>query len=218
MEGVRSVADFAGEFETHITVRADTPNRLDALQDWADEHGLKFHYIVLDRGLTPMQPMVTRKGQGDLNGEMAAAGKLSARLVAKGFDVTRMKVEAAPGNIGIPETDGDALRHGGRYFEQHIKLLFDPDTNTESVTAIAAAYRARLSRNARRVRVDGRSERFVTQRCHAVGRMTARNRLDSLVAALLTGGYSILSIEEEYVVLDTAPGVDAGWIDHGGVA
>lgn len=206
-----------GEFETHITVRADTPNRLDALQDWADELSLKFHFIVLDRGLTPMQPMVTRKGRGDLTGELAAAGKLSGRLVAKGFDVTRMKVEAAPGNIGIPETDGDALRHEGRYFEHHVKLLFDPDANTESVNAIAAEHGARLSRNARRVRADGRAERFVTQRCHAVGRVTARNRLDSLVAVLQAGEYSIQSIEEEYVVLDTAPSMDAGWIDQGGV-
>jgi hypothetical protein len=66
------------------------------------------------------------------------------------------------------------------------------------------------------VRDDGRAERFVTQRCHAAGRATARGRLAALLGALAAGGYAVLSVEEEYVVHDTAPGVDAGWLDAGG--
>jgi hypothetical protein len=207
------VADFAGEFETHLTVRADDLARLDALRAWADARGLKFHHIILDRGLTPSQPMVTRRGRGDLAGELAAAAELAAGLAADGYAVARVKVEAAPGNAGVPATDADAARHPGRYFEHHVKLLLDPDADTGPLTAIAAAHAARLSRNARRVRADGRGERFVTQRCHAAGRVTARGRLDTLVAALAAGGYAILSAEQEYVVHDTAPGVDAGWLD-----
>jgi len=212
------VADFAGEFETHVTVRADDPARLDALRAWADARGLTFHHIVLDRGLTPSQPMVTRRGRGDLAGELAAAAGLADLLAAGGFAVCRVKVEAAPDAGGVPATDADAARHPGRYFEHHVKLLLDPDADPGPLTATAEGHAARMSRNARRVRADGRAERFVTQRCHAAGRATARARLDALLAALAAGGYAVLSIEEEYVVHDTTPGVDAGWLDPGGAA
>lgn len=63
------------------------------------------------------------------------------------------------------------------------------------------------------MRADGRAEQFVTQRCHAAGRATARAQLAALLGALAAGGYAVLSVEEEYVVHDTAPGVDAGWLD-----
>jgi hypothetical protein len=210
------VAAFAGEFETHVTVRADDPARLVALRAWADARGLTFHHIVLDRGLTPSQPMVTRRGRGDLAGELAAAAGLAAGLMADGYAVTRVKVEAATDNADVPATDADAARHPDMYFEHHVKLLLDPDADPGPVAAVAAGHAARLSRNARRVRSDGRAERFVTQRCYNAGRATARGRLDALLADLVAAGYAVLSAEEEYVVHDTTPGVDAGWLDPGG--
>jgi hypothetical protein len=33
---------------------------------------------------------------------------------------------------------------------------------------------------------------------------------------LASGGYTVLSVEEEFVVYDSDPGVDAGWLDRGG--
>lgn len=86
------------------------------------------------------------------------------------------------------------------------------------LAATATGHAARLSRNARRVRCDGLAERFVTQRCHAAGRATARSELDALLADLVAGGHAVMSVEEEYVVHDTAPGVDAGWLEPGGAA
>jgi hypothetical protein len=210
------VTEFAGEFETHVTVQADDPARLDALRAWAEAGGLTFHHIILDRGLTPSQPMVTRRGRGDLAGELAHAAALAARLSADGFPVCRVKVEAAPDAAGVPAADADAARHPARYFEHHVKLLLAPDAAPGPLAAVAAGHAARVSRNARRVRADGRAERFVTQRCYDAGRATARGRLDALVAALAAGGYAVLSVEQEYVVHDTAPGVDAGWLDFGG--
>lgn len=52
---------FAGELETHVTVRADDPGRVDTLRAWAEARGLAFHHIVVDRGVTPSQPMVSRR-------------------------------------------------------------------------------------------------------------------------------------------------------------
>ena len=60
--------DFDGHFETHVTARADGPAGVEALRAWAARRGLKFHHIVLDRGRTPSQPMVTRQGPGRSRG------------------------------------------------------------------------------------------------------------------------------------------------------
>lgn len=208
---------FAGEFETHVTVRAERPECVDALRAFAVRHRLTFHHIVLDRGLNPSQPMVGRRGRGTLAGELAAASELSRLLSDAGFAVTRVKIEAAPWNRDVPQSDAEAAgRHVGRYFEHHVKLALDPATDLPALTGLARRHAAHLSRNARRVRDDGKQERFVTQRCYAVGRPSARGRLEALRAALAAGGYAILSVEEEFVVYDSAPAVDAGWIDAGG--
>jgi hypothetical protein len=208
--------EFAGEFETHITVRTADPARIDSLRVWAEHHRLSFHHIVLDRGQTPSQPMIGRRGRGVLSGELAAASELSRLLHAAGFVVSRIKIEAAPWNRDVPDTDAAAAEHPGRYFEHHVKLALAPATDFTALTALAVAHSAHLSRNARRVRDDGLQERFITQRCHSAGHPTARARLGALLAALAEGGYAVVSTEEEFVVYDSAPGVDAGWLDEGG--
>lgn len=210
--------EFEGEFETHITVRAADHACVDALKGWAGRRHLKFHHIVLDRGLTPSQPMISRRGRGGLSGELAVADELRRRLAADGFAVSRIKIEAAPGNRDLPATDAEAVaHHRGRYFEHHIKLALDRDEDLAILTSLACEHDAHLSRNALRVRDDGRLERFVTQRCYAVGQPSARGRLDALLAALVEGRHAIISIEEEFVVHDSAPDVDAGWLDLSGV-
>lgn len=209
------MAEFEGEFETHVTVRAGDAVAVDSLRAWADHHRLAFHHIVLDRGQTPSQPMIGRRGRGGLSGELAAAVVLGRLLDAAGFDVSRVKIEAAPANCDVPDSDGAAADHPGRYFEHHVKLALDPATDLAALRVLAVGHSAHLSRNARRVREDGRQERFVTQRCHAVGRVAARGRLDDLLSALASGGYAVVSVEEEFVVYDSAPGIDAGWLDGG---
>jgi hypothetical protein len=206
--------EFEGEFETHLTVRADDAQGVEAARAWADRHRLKFLHIILARGHTPSQPMVTRRGTGTLSGQLAAAAALCPELAAAGFVVTRIKIEAAPGNRDVPASDAEAAdRHPGRYFEHHVKLALDPDADVAALVATARRHAAHLSRNALRVRGDGRHERFVTQRCPSVGRPAARRRLDDLLASLEAGGYPVLDVEEEYVVHDSNLAVDAGWLD-----
>jgi hypothetical protein len=206
--------EFEGEFETHVTVLADDPSDVEAVRRWADRRGLRFHHIVLDRGSTPSQPMVSRHGRGRLSGERATAVELGRRLASDGFVVSRIKIEAAPGNRDVPDSDHEAAsRHPGRYFEHHVKLALDPEADLAALDGLARGHAARLSRNALRVRADGLQERFVTQRCYSAGRKTAHGRLGNLLAALEAGGYPIVSVEEEFVVLDSDPGVDAGWLD-----
>jgi hypothetical protein len=205
--------NFAGDFETHLTV---APARAEELREWAERHVLKFHHIELARGATPVQPMVTRRGRGTLPDQLAEACELRARLEAAGFAVTRVKLEAAPSNADVPETDADAAAHAGRYFEHHVKLLLSDSADLGALAELATPHRAHLSRNARRARPDGLHERFVSQRCYAVGAATARARLSALLDALRAAGHHIESSEHEFVVYDSRPEVDAGWIETEG--
>ncbi|MFD8823943.1 hypothetical protein ACFV1C_16475 [Streptomyces sp. NPDC059605] len=212
-------AEFEGEFETHLTVRfdpgADDAEECARLARWARRHGLKLTRIVLDRGAVPDQPMLTERGRGSLSGQRAAAGLRAQALRAAGFPVVRVKIEAAPWNEDVPRTAGEAAALSPDcHFEHHVKLLLSGGADLLAARAAAERHGAHLSRNARRTDGRGRHERFVTQRCRAVGRSGARARLDALLRALDDAGLEVLETEEEFVVHDDHPAVDAGWIDE----
>jgi hypothetical protein len=205
--------DFQGDFETHITVCLDAPERLVELQEWAAVHGLKCLHIILDRGEHVSQPMLTRHGSGLLRDELAVALELSQLLAAAGFPVRRIKIEAAVFNQGVPQTNEEARgQRSDGYFEHHVKVALESDVSIAAIRDVAEAHSAHLSRNACRQRADGLQERFVTQRCHSLGRRDARRRLDGLLEALANLGHPIVKVEEEYVVYDSNMAVDAGWI------
>jgi hypothetical protein len=81
--------------------------------------------------------------------------------------------------------------------------------------AVIAPFGARLSRNARRRRDDGKAEWFATQRCHRVGRPASGAWLAALLGALEHAGYQPAEVEREFVVYDDAPSADRGWLDTG---
>ncbi|MES4900835.1 MULTISPECIES: hypothetical protein [unclassified Streptomyces] len=210
-----------GEFEIHLTVdpvggRADAPSPYRSLERYAAGRGWKFVHIVLDRGQVPSQPMLTLRADGALPTARSAAEAAAAGLAGAGFPVVRTKIEAAPWAAGVPASDEDGRALGPRYyFEHHVKLLLDTPGAAPALAGLAAAHAAHLSRNARRVRPDGRAERFLTQRCRLVGRDTAGRRLEALTAALRAGGGGgpeILSVEREFVVYDSDESLDAGWM------
>jgi hypothetical protein len=195
-----TVAGWVGDFETHVTV---APADDAELRLWAEEHGGKYTRIVLDRGDSPDQPMLTFRGRGTLDAQRALAGERVERLRDAGFRVVRVKIEAPPFNAGVI---GDGL-----YFEHHVKLVLADDVEVAAARETSVRHGAHLSRNARRALVDGRHERFVTQRCYDVEAAEAGRRLDALVAAL--SGFTVVEVEREYVVVDDHPGLDDGWLD-----
>ncbi|WP_422741149.1 nucleotidyl transferase AbiEii/AbiGii toxin family protein [Micromonospora sp. WMMD754] len=206
-------SDVSGDFEVHLTAYEGDAGRL---ADFAEHHGLKYTHVLLDRGRVASQPMLTLVGSGSLHQQRDAAERWRTRLRAAGLYTARTKIEAAPWSAGVPVTDEQALAQPAeRYFEHHVKLLLPAGVPTlVAVTAVAEQHGARLSRNARRARDDGRQERFVTQRCHRIGRDRARARLDALVAALRGSGWEVLAVEQEYVVFDDRTELDAGWLTH----
>jgi hypothetical protein len=206
-----SVDEVSGAFEVHLTVREP----VDRLAEFARRHALKFSHIMLDRGDTPSQPMVTFSAQGELAAVRRQADRWCRRLRAASLVPVRVKIEAAPWNVGVPQTDDAATdQPAGRYFEHHIKLLL-PDASVArliELTDLVTAHGARLSSNARRLREDGVQERFVTQRCFHVGRATAAQRLDELTDELHRRGQQIAEVEAEYVVEDSRMQLDGGWL------
>ncbi|MGW8529989.1 nucleotidyl transferase AbiEii/AbiGii toxin family protein [Nocardiopsis sp. NPDC055824] len=215
--------EFFGHFETHLTLAAPTPEHVSGAARWAEGVGLKFTHIELDRGESPSQPMVTFHGKGTLEEAIALAERWAGRLAEAGFAVVRTKIEVPRENAGVPATRGAAaVLPGGTYFETHVKLLLPSGADLGALSAVVEPHRARLSRNARRIREDGRQERFVTQRCSRVGRREAQRLEDTLFRALQGAGVSmergegprprVLSVEREFVVHDTAVSLDAGWL------
>jgi hypothetical protein len=205
--------DFTGEFETHITVSFGDICEIKRLQQWSAERNLKFLHILLERGTNISQPMLTRRGRGNFADELKIANHLAQALVAEGFDVNRIKIEAAPGNRGVPQSDLEALAHHPlRYFEHHVKLSIAPTTDLLPLKELSQRHSAHLSRNALQIRHDDRQARFVTQRCMNVGRSGAEKHLQMLVDAIESLGYIPIDIEAEFVVYDSNLTLDRGWI------
>jgi hypothetical protein len=205
--------EFTGEFETHLTVALAPDQAVELLQSWATQRGLKCLHILLARGRNASQPMLTCRGNGRLQQQLAAAEQLRQQLNLAGFAVTRVKVEAATTNDDVPQSDGAANEQPPeRYFEHHIKLLLPQKADLTALITLAQRHEAHLSRNALREQAGGKEERFVTQRCWSAGRTTAKQRLVGLVDELTRAEFQIIDVEEEFVIYDSNSEVDAGWL------
>jgi hypothetical protein len=201
----------ASLYETHVTVRCDSDRESDRLRRWAVAAGLKLTHIVLARGRMREQPMLTLSGSQSYAAESARAREVTARLRAAGFTPVRVKIESTPWAPEVPSRPCDA--DGERYFEHHVKLLLDADTDLAALAARVVPHGAHLSWNARQVRDGGaRHERFVTQRCRGVDAEGAGQALEMLLVEL--DGFEVLGVEREFVLHDSDVSVDDGWIEE----
>src|SRR5882757_7697714 len=98
-----------GEFEAHITVRCHGgAASADRLEQWSAARGGKFTHIVLARGRTPSQPMVTLRGSGSYEEQLRVCRRAANALRDAGFTPVRVKIEVAPWEPVVPRTDADA--------------------------------------------------------------------------------------------------------------
>ncbi|WP_042426385.1 hypothetical protein [Streptacidiphilus anmyonensis] len=207
---------FSGPFEAHLTVGCDDTAELARLDVWAARAGLRATHIVLARGRTPSQPMLTLRGRGAFDEQLAESRRVSDALARDGFHVRRVKLEVSPWADGVPTADDEQacrLASAGLYFEHHIALRLERGSDLGALAVLVTPHQAHLSWNARKVGVDGVERRFVTQRCHGVGRETAGARLEILLASLRRAGHRWEDVEREFVVHDSDAAVDDGWID-----
>ncbi|WP_369200783.1 nucleotidyl transferase AbiEii/AbiGii toxin family protein [Streptomyces sp. PU-14G] len=126
---------FSGAFEIHLTVDGASPAvESGALAAYAAERAWKYARIVLDRGRTPDQPMVTLAAEGGFEAVHETAQAAARELAAVGAPVVRVKIEAAPWASGVPGTDDEGAALGPTYyFEHHVKLLLPPEAGTGDV-------------------------------------------------------------------------------------
>lgn len=204
--------NFKGEFETHITLALTGENEFQALREWSEPRHLKCTHIVLEKGVTASQPMLTQESVGTLEETQQLAVTLRDQCELADFPVCRVKLEVPPWNPGVPQTTADA-HPSERYFEHHIELLIPSDSELHSLREAIKTHKAHLSRNARRTRSDGGHERFVTQRCYSVGRQEAKQAFDALMREVQSHAFQVLETEEEFVVYDSNLALDAGWIE-----
>jgi uncharacterized protein (TIGR02996 family) len=210
--------DYRGQFEVHLTARADGPAAVERFAGWCRDRGFKCVRIVLSRGDCVEQPMATWRLAGTaLPVVLAEAERYAADAAACGFTVTRVKIEAGPHNGEVPATDADAADHPpGCYFESHVKLRLPAAAPLDALLAVCGRHAAHLSRNAFR---DGGEwqERFVTQRAYQSGWQMAEGRLEHLLADLEDHlGETVVDRESEFCVYDSNLSLDAGWLPGSG--
>ncbi|MFD3662771.1 hypothetical protein ACFWVF_19580 [Streptomyces sp. NPDC058659] len=162
---------------------------------------MKATTIVLARGRTPVQPMLTLP---DRTGHPAVV----ARLREAGFEPARVKVETVPWSA-------EPVGPGGGYYEHHLKLALPAAYDRAELEALVMPHGAHVSWNARRVLPGpgGRHERFVTQR-HAGPADAAGRACDVLVAALVAAGHELVAQERELVLSDSDLSWDEGWLEE----
>jgi hypothetical protein len=204
------VISIDGPFEIHVTV-ALVEESAAALRKFCSAHGWKCVHILLSRGQTPSQPMLTCTKTGTIDQVLQIAEHTACTLSEAGFRPVRIKLEASPFASGVPQADDDP-QMPDRYFEHHVKLVL-PSGESGTLVPIVERHRAHLSRNAFKQREDGHEERFVTLRNFGVGRVSAMARLDELLNALRTAHFNWVSVESEYSVYDTCLELDVGWLD-----
>ncbi|MEW2544818.1 hypothetical protein AB0910_03390 [Streptomyces sp. NPDC047002] len=191
-----------GEFRLRLTIGV---GRARDVAGWAGQQGFRVEGGVLDRGRTPGRPTLVLEGTGDLAEQCAAARAWSERLASDGFRVVRTRIEAAPWDDGVPQTDSEAAQAPECWFAHRVTVRLPIPYDTRRLSAVAGRHTARLSRLVRSVPTRGVQERVLVQGARGVGRPGARARLDALLDGLLAAGLRAVDVEEAYVVYDDGP-------------
>lgn len=202
-----------GAFEAHITVAARSEEDLRRFRAFCDAASVKCIVIELGRGAEPFQPMTASYHHGTLPHALEEARAMARALATEGFDVKRLKLEALGKNRDIPEDDATARAQPANYFEFHVKVLLPSgSSDLEALRTRCERHGAHLSRNARKVREDGASERFVTLRVYGLGRANAEARFTALLEDLSATGLKLTQRMREWTVYDSNHGLDRGWL------
>jgi hypothetical protein len=196
-------------FELHITVNQNVD--LTAFKGFCYQAGIKA--LVIDLGANvPVQPMTCSRIMGSFSQAMQEAQQLRDILTNAGFEVTRVKLEAAPWNTGVPESDVQAQKApSGNYFEHHTKLKLPKTTNLRLLEMLCESNNAHLSQNAFKVFADGTTERLITQRHYGLGLASASLRFTAFLEVLKSFDFKVEKTVSEYCVFDSNLELDAGW-------
>lgn len=208
---LKRLQHYGGLFECHITVVL-SGNRVQDFCESCYALNAKPIVIELSSGATSFQPMLSKRLSGEAIAVLASIEELEAQLSAQ-YDVTRIKVEAALSNHGIPSTNGDAISSvRDCYFEHHVKVLLDKTEDRELLRRNLESLQGHLSRNALN-QLGDTEQRFITQRFYNTGQMEAAENLEKLINFLTLEKITILDQIREYNIYDSNVDLDSGWIN-----
>lgn len=201
-----------GPYEAHVTISARSEDELQRFRAFCATARVKCILIELGQGEVRFQPMTASYHRGSLKQVKEQVQTFARSLTAEGFAVTRLKIEALGSNPDIPNDDATARAQPANYFEFHVKVTLPAeDAEVEALRARCEQHGAHLSRNARKVRADGASERFVTLRVRGLGRTNAEARFSAVLRDLAETGYPLSYPLREYTVYDSNHALDRGW-------
>ncbi len=198
-------------FEIHVTLTPLHETERTRFSTICSQQHWKALVIELDPHI-PSQPMTCSRIVGTSDDATNHALFVRQHLEHCGFTVTRVKIEAAPWNNFVPQTNQEAMhRHSTAYFEFHAKLVL-PITGWEStLRTICVPFQAHVSHNSFRIHGDNTIERFVTIRSALHGLETFQQHTNQFTTTLDTSGFSIADTVMEYCVYDSNAALDAVW-------
>lgn len=188
-------------FEAHVTVDG---RRRYQWEEHCRELDVKPVKILLDSGEHPTQTMCTQHFGGPVSQEDAkvAVLELMGEIRRRGHTVLRAKLES---DISLPRL------FQADYYEAHVKLALDARDGTPRATA--SDYGLAMSRSLLRPRADGKLKWFLTDR--VPGSVLSHDAVAVFeeTLGLIRRRYPQAEMEQEIVVFDTNPSLDAGWLN-----
>jgi hypothetical protein len=201
-----------GFFEVHITVDDENQETFSRFKNTCSEFGIKAIRIELPRGSIPTHLITGSFHLGTFQEVYAEAESIAATLAARGFNVTRIKIESTMNNDSVPKTDQEAAqRPDSNYFEFHVKIPITNDQRAAEAKAICKNYGAYLSRNPSNQMNDGIPLRFCTLRIRGKGKQSAIGLFERFLSDLRGIGFKLSNILREYTLFDSNLGLDDGW-------
>lgn len=205
--------EYEGVFEAHISIVPINQEQANIFKSFCEAEGIKAIQIVLARGTTPIQPMSSSMHWGKFSTVKSEVETLVHKIAQLGFEVKRMKIEAAPNNQDIPQTIEDLSRHDSKnYFEHHWKILLEGEPS-EKLLALCEEYKAHFSQNAFKEREDGFSEHFLTLRLYEKGLQEAEKVCEDFTEALKAQKVEVLKFITEYCIYDDFVMLDEEWLE-----
>lgn len=205
--------EYEGVFEAHISIAPINEEQANIFKNFCEAEGIKAIQIVLARGTTPIQPMSSSIHQGKFSTVKIEVETLVHKIAQLGFEVKRMKIEAAPNNQDIPQTIEDLSRHDSKnYFEHHWKILLQ-DAPSEALLKLCEGNKIHFSQNAFKKREDGFSEHFLTLRLYEKGLQEAQQFCEEFTKVLKGQEVEVLKFITEYCVYDDFVQLDEEWLE-----
>lgn len=202
-------------FEIHITVRLDDNSAIDGFRQACTEIGIK--PIILDlqskQGASVMTDVMTSsKHYGTNTSALDEAQTICGKLIMRGFDVVRTKLESVPWHPAAPQRPSHKMPKDC-YFESHIPVNINP-TNTSALSEAVAKHNlnVHVSRNAFKTLPDGNVVVMLTYRLYDGYAGRFKDDVDEIVHCLTEDGFNIGKVHTEFAVYDTSVSHDASWL------